>query len=111
MGLMTGNGNIARLRRGASVERRKIVASTVPQASRRSLRFLLVINRFAYFAYFAVPTQAAITALDLLFTAATNSKITKRTQMQTSILPNKSGPIPPVWTPVGWKNEPKLPPT
>ena len=57
MGFMTGNGKIARLRSGASVERRKIVASTVAQAFRRSLRFLLVINRFAYFAYFAVPTQ------------------------------------------------------
>ena len=44
MGFMTGNGNIARLRSGASVERRKIVTSTVAQASRRSLRFLLVIN-------------------------------------------------------------------
>ncbi len=29
MGFMTGNGNIARLRSGASVERRKIIASTV----------------------------------------------------------------------------------
>ena len=44
MGFMTGNGKIARLRSGASVERRKIVTSTVAQASRRSLRFLLVIN-------------------------------------------------------------------
>ncbi len=73
MGFMIGNGNIARLRSGASVERRKIVASTVAQAFRRSLRFLLGINRFAYFAYFAVPTPAAITALDSPFTAATNS--------------------------------------
>ncbi len=33
-------------------------------------------------------------------------KITKRTQTQTLILPNKSGPMPCVWPPVGWKNEP-----
>ncbi len=96
MGFMIGNGKIARLRSGAWVERRKIVASTVAQAFRRSLRFLLVINRFAYFAHFAVPTQKARTM-----------KITKRTQMRTLILPNKSGPMPCVWTPVGWKNEPK----
>ncbi len=73
MGFMTGNEKIARLRSGASVERRKIVTSTVAQASRRSLRLLLVKNRFPYFAYFAVPTPAAITALDSPFTAATNS--------------------------------------
>ncbi len=44
MGLMTGNGNIARLRSGASVDRRQIVIRIVAQASRRFLRFLLVIN-------------------------------------------------------------------
>ncbi len=44
MGFMTGNGKIARLRSGASVERRKIVISTVAQASCCFLRFLLVIN-------------------------------------------------------------------
>ncbi len=44
MGFMIGNGQIARLRSGASVERRQIVASTVAQASRPSLRLLLIIN-------------------------------------------------------------------
>ncbi len=55
MACMIGNGKIARLRSGASVGRRKIITSTVAQAARRSVRFLLVINRFAYFAYLAVP--------------------------------------------------------
>ncbi len=73
MGLMNGNGKTARLRSGASVERRKIVTNTVAQTFRRSLRFLLVINRFAYFACFAVPTPAALTALDSPFTAAPSS--------------------------------------
>ncbi len=73
MGFMIGNRKIARLRSGASVERHRIVTRTGAQASRRSLRFRLVINHFVYFAYFAVPTPAAITALDSPFTAATGS--------------------------------------